>query len=93
MTDYNERLDEILALLNARIPQPKTINEATARATMCHEAKQAITSLTKELVAEAKPGTWVDHEDTDDLEWRGYVSGVSDFEHNLLKGLELYDRS
>ena len=52
------------------------------------EAKQAITSLIKELVEEAKPGTWVDPEDTDDLEWQGYVKGVSDFEQNLLKALE-----
>jgi hypothetical protein len=52
------------------------------------QAKQAITSLIKELVAEAKPGTWVDPEDTDDLEWQGYVRGVSDFEQNLLKALE-----
>ena len=52
MTNYNERLDEILALLNAQMPQPKTINEAKARVAMCHKAKQAITSLIKELVAE-----------------------------------------
>lgn len=49
--------------------------------------KQALTSLIKELVEEAKPGTWVDPEDTDDLEWQGYVKGVSDFEQNLLKAL------
>ena len=88
MTNYNERLDEILALLNARIPQPKTINEATARATMCHEAKQALASLIKDLVAEAKPGTWVEPEYTDDLEWQGYVKGVEHFKQNLLKALE-----
>lgn len=53
MTNYNERLDEILALLNAQMPQPKTINEAKARVAMCHKAKQSLTSLMKELVAEA----------------------------------------
>lgn len=42
MTNYNKRIDEILALLAARIPQPKTMNEATARVAMLRGAKQAI---------------------------------------------------
>ena len=42
MTNYNERLDEILALLNARMPQPKTMNEATTRVAMLQETKQAL---------------------------------------------------
>ena len=89
MTNYNERLDELLEDLTADIadqfggdttehPQPH----------LKKQAKQAIISLIKELVAEAKPGTWVDPEDTDDLEWQGYVSGVDDFEQSLLKALE-----
>ena len=94
MTNYNERLEEILANLGERhimvehrlvhilIPEQKGKNIETRR------ARQAITSLIKELVEEAKPGTWVDPEDTDDLEWQGYVKGVSDFEQNLLKALE-----
>ena len=94
MTNYNEILDEILDNLGERhimvehrlvhilIPEQKGKNIETRR------AKQAITSLIKELVEEAKPGTWVDPEDTDDLEWQGYVKGVSDFEQNLLKALE-----
>ena len=94
MTNYNEILDEILDNLGERhimvehrlvhilIPEQKGKNIETRR------AMQAITSLIKELVDEAKPGTWVDPEDTDDLEWQGYVKGVSDFEQNLLKALE-----
>lgn len=42
MTDNTQELDEILALLDARMPQPKTMNEYTARAAMLREAKQAI---------------------------------------------------
>lgn len=41
MTDNTQELDEILALLDARMPQPKTMNEYTARAAMLREAKQA----------------------------------------------------
>ncbi len=64
MTNYNERLDEILAnlvnqvaaneqrLLNGNATREETIG-SDSNATM--RAKQAITSLTKELVAEAKP--------------------------------------
>ena len=100
MTNYNERLDEILS----KTPCSQCDGSGAypdydggpvqcqfcwqLRFTFIDEAKQAITSLTKELVAEAKPGTWVDPEDTDDLEWQGYVKGVSDFEQNLLKELE-----
>ena len=76
MTNYNERLEDLLTELRSG-----TIN-------FDDKAKQAITSLIKELVAEARPGTWVDPEDTDDLKWQGYVSGVNEFEQNLLKALE-----
>ena len=89
MTNYNERLDEILTEYATRYFQllrtnaPRELEEAKRI-----EAKQSLISLTKELVAEAKPGTWVDPEDTDDLEWQGYVEGVEHFEQNLLKELE-----
>ena len=87
MTNYNERLDEIIGLLNIRMPQPKTINEAKARVDMCHEAKQSITSLIKELVTEAKPGradTQIWRENPDDA----WDMAIDEFEQNLLKGLE-----
>ena len=90
MTNYNERLDEVLERL-AVAGRGWGVSESAQIASMISdldEAKQAITSLTKEMVAEAKPGTWVDPEDTDDLEWQGYVNGVEHFEQNLLKALE-----
>ena len=77
MTNYNERLDDVLTELRSG-----TIN-------FDDKAKQAITSLIKELVAEAKPETWVDPGDTDELmRGQGYVDGIIDFEQNLLKALE-----
>lgn len=97
MTNYNQRLDEVLAnlvnqiaaneqrLLNGNATRKATIDSDSHATT---QAKQAIASLYKELVAEAEPGTWVDPEDTDDLEWQGYVSGVEHFKQNLLKALE-----
>lgn len=42
MTDNTQEIDEILALLDARMPRPKTMNESTARVAMLRGAKQAI---------------------------------------------------
>lgn len=42
MTDSIQELDVILALLGARMPQPKTMNEATARVAMLQETKKAV---------------------------------------------------
>ena len=87
MTNYNERLDEALAVFaNYDDSYEPGYEEGVIK--RITEAKQALTSLIKELVEEAKPGTWVDPEDTDDLEWQGYADGVNDFEQNLLKALE-----
>ena len=47
MTNYNERLDEIVDTLNQFAPD-QLVEEMRA------QAKQAITSLIKELVAEAR---------------------------------------
>ena len=74
MTNYKERLYEILMRL--RIGH---IYE--------DQAKQAITSLIKELVAEAKPGradTQIWHENPDDA----WDMAINQFEQNLLKALE-----
>ena len=79
MTNYNERLDEILYDLDLRVDSGQAYIFDT------EEAKQAITSLIKELVAEAKPGT----SGFSDEYWR--VNGskiILMFEANLLKGLE-----
>ena len=94
MTNYNERLDEILddfrqSSIIIHAGSVRGLDEdIRAFAQSKEDAKQALTSHIKELVAEAKPGTWVDPEDTDDLEWQGYVRGVEHFEQNLLKALE-----
>lgn len=42
MTDNTQEIEEILAWLDARMPQPKTMNEATARVAMLQGTKQAI---------------------------------------------------
>ena len=49
MTNYNERLDEIFSHLDLRV------DEGQAYIFSTDDAKQALTSLIKELVAEAKP--------------------------------------
>ena len=85
MTNYNERLDEITIDLWVKYGRPGTMDEFVP------EAKQAITSLIKELVAEAKPekkstedyGSWEEgHRNV------GYNRASIEFEQNLLKALE-----
>lgn len=94
MTNYSERLDKIIDQLSDSSAARgwldcKSGSEDThPRSDLTSSAKQAITSLIKELVAEAEPGTWVEPKNTDDPEWQGYVSGINEFEQNLLKALE-----
>ena len=93
MTNYNERLDEILTKLeNAvalNIGSQGMRGEAPKRSHW--KAKQALTSLIKELVAEAKP-EYKRPEDapvrSDMFEWMGYNKAINEFEKNLLKALE-----
>ena len=76
MTNYNERLDEIVDTLNQFAPD-QLVEEMRA------QAKQAITSLIKELVAEAKPI------ETDDDEYAdGWNDAIDQYHTNLLKALE-----
>ena len=93
MTNYNERLDKIIrAVYNrgyvdgeplAMYDKPRQMKQP--------DAKQAITSLTKELVAEAKPekkstkdyGSWEEgHRNA------GWNNCLKHYEQNLLKALE-----
>ena len=83
MTNYNERLDEILAKPGAEPGE------------MTHSLKQALTSLIKELVAEAKPPV-IDtpsriklYADDEGQMWydRGQNDTIARFEQNLLKAL------
>ena len=75
MTNYNERLSEIL----------EDFYDGDIRQSDMGKARQAITSLIKELVEEAKPNT----SGFSDEYWR--VNGfkvILMFEANLLKALE-----
>ena len=82
MTNYNERLDKIITNVSgksfdAAINNPNDYAQVVIDAEA--EAKQAITSLIKELVAEAKP------KEMDSF----YEKPIVDqFEQNLLKALE-----
>ena len=91
MTNYNERLDELLGtMLKANnlhiLPFDKNIAQA----------KAAITSLIKELVAEAKPAekdqlaqlTLDDESRCRFYRYGGYNFALNEFEQNLLKALE-----
>jgi len=90
MTNYNERLDEILDKFGwTCVADGGNIyglqNEDIS------EAKQALTSLIKELVAEAKPERQSTENmgDTFKVNWaRGYNLATDEFEQNLLKVLE-----
>ena len=85
MTNYNERLDEIFAPL---IDSPSL----TLTTAYWDEAKQALTSLIKELVAEAKPGK--KHVGDEVAENRSYTgerlfnATIDEYHTNLLKELE-----
>ena len=86
MTNYNERLDEILAKHNGELGVTREDPDVVTP-----DTKKLITSLIKELVAEAKP--------TNSQTQRGSVTVYGDlserdlniinqFEQNLLKALE-----
>ena len=101
MTNYNERLDEILYAHNDAIkslhhkikyqnlnPTPDEIlaMEDAVSAT----AKQALTSLIKELVAEAKPEEHIDVYTYTNAKTNGDIRkiAIEQFEQSLLKALE-----
>lgn len=82
MTNYNERLDELLGtMLKANnlhiLPFDKNIAQA----------KAAITSLIKELVAEAKPEIKVFDDGINDATYF-QEKKVNEYHTNLLKALE-----
>lgn len=95
MTNYNERLDEIFYQYrdeyNAWQANPR--GSGTNGIKLQNRAKQAITSLNKELVAEAKPGNVYKTSDgqvpeTFEAPAHAYDVAIQDFEQNLLKALE-----
>ena len=58
MTDNTQELDVILALLGAKIPQPKTMNEYRAMVAMLQETRQTITEWHTRKLNEAIRGEW-----------------------------------
>lgn len=109
MTNYNERFDDVLAAvylagtengLSRRLTDAEEImhrKEAFINGNhVSKEAKQAITSLVKELVAEAKPGNlpiFGSQNEAGDVSPPDYESvahneAIKEFEQNLLKALE-----
>lgn len=78
MTNYKERLDKILRSM--QVEEYGTVSKA--------DTKQAITSLIKELVAEAKPELPALFAGLNDIGVIMYKKGTDEFEHNLLKALE-----
>ncbi len=98
MSNYNERLEQQLfrALTKGGLEKEKEI-ESKGRyihrpmKSIVHEEAQAITSLTKEMVAEAKPKRAVIHYDElgiDRARKSAANSALDRFEQNLLKALE-----
>ena len=96
MTNYNERLDYILRLVfnygyNEAVveldPTDKGYDKFK-RSTPPDIASKAITSLIKELVAEAKPELPALFAGLGDISVTMYKKGTDEFEQNLLKALE-----
>ena len=92
MSNYNERLDEIFHDLYLAGWNDKLLDDSpTAVPSENQEkrkAKQAITSLIKELVAEAKPELPALFAGLGDISVTMYKKGTDEFEQNLLKALE-----
>ena len=99
MTNYNERIDKILNKFvegcDCRIDEGQAYLHLSEFA--ADEAKQAITSLIKELVAEAKPSEKTDTRGATQnpnnafyhtKKAQGYNEAIDQFEQNLLKELE-----
>lgn len=90
-TNYNERLDKIIAQASAGIGGfGKLDNGKFYKGISETEAKQAITSLVKELVAEAKPTIYPYYTSptNNGYEKSLYFAAIDQFEQNLLKALE-----
>jgi len=86
MTNYNERLDEIFKRYSIYADTDYANYDVNIRYLRTpEETTQALTSLMKELVAEAKPkNNWLEGSDL----FYGQDGGVGESEQNLLKALE-----
>lgn len=89
MTNYNERLDEIIAQTSAGIGGFGILDNGKSYEGISEtKAKQAITSLIKELVAEAKPEIPVATSWQQGLEKKAFEDAIRAYEYKLLKALE-----
>jgi len=79
MTNYNKKLADALRLID--IEEGDEPGACWIDDNSVEKAKQALTSLTKELVAEAKPGY-------DAVKNSERDKAIDEFEQNLLKALE-----
>ena len=92
MTNYNERLDELLLTTLREMSRELEAYGYLDSKNYLPEKREAITSLIKELVAEAKPRK--KHVGDEVAENRSYTgerlfnAAVYEFEQNLLKALE-----
>lgn len=89
MTNYNERLDELITSCDFEPEAPhsricKWCGEA--KGTSIHTTRQALTSLMKELVAEAKPE--IKAHPLGPVTLADCQRGLDHYEANLLKALE-----
>lgn len=85
MTNYNERLDELLLTTLREMSRELEAYGYLDSKNYLPEKREAVTSLIKELVAEAKPkNNWLEGSDL----FYGQDEGVGEFEQNLLKALE-----
>lgn len=90
MTNYNERFDEILDIFHNKMLALETITNPCDEPSeeidrTFDEAKQALTSLFEELVAEAKPKTMPSNLTPENYERCERV--VNQYHQNLLKAL------
>ena len=90
MTNYNERLDEILDYLLTDIYMNNEHFAANQEALdkTKEEPMQAITSLIKELVADAKPEIPVATSWQEGIEKKAFEDAIRVYEYKLLKALE-----
>ena len=93
MTNYNERLDKILKRVVAESIQISSQQgEISSKdyedylRDIKSDAKQALTSLNKELVADAKPLYFASPDKSEYQD--GFNTCISFYEQNLLKALE-----
>ena len=96
MTNYNERLDELLLTTLREMSRELEAYGYLDSKNYLPEKREAITSLMKELVAEAKPAkkdqlaqsTLDDESRCRFYRYGGYNFALDQFERNLLKELE-----